>query len=220
MAGKRRNSHDSRNAQSQAAPASGAASTSAAASSNAAANSNTPTPDTGTTPEMFRVCRIGRAQGLKGEVNVTVFTDEPERRFAPGSVLYDAAGNEFTVERSRTFRERWIVLFRNVTDRNASEALNGTELFCPADSEEEMEAEDAWYPDDLIGLDVYVGDSMETARKIGTVDDVLDSPAQFLLEVLEDADGKRALVPFVEQIVPEIDLENNIVRLTPPDGLL
>lgn len=220
MAGKRRNSHDSRNAQSQAAPTSGAASTSAAASSNAAANSNTPTPDTGTTPEMFRVCRIGRAQGLKGEVNVTVFTDEPERRFAPGSVLYDAEGNEFTVERSRTFRERWIVLFRNVTDRNASEALNGTELFCPADSEEEMEAEDAWYPDDLIGLDVYVGDSMQTARKIGTVDDVLDSPAQFLLEVLEDADGKRALVPFVEQIVPEIDLENNIVRLTPPDGLL
>lgn len=220
MAGKRRNSHDSRNAQSQAAPASGAASSSAAANSNAAASSNTPTPDTGTAPEMFRVCRIGRAQGLKGEVNVTVFTDEPERRFAPGSVLYDAEGNEFTVERSRTFRERWIVLFRNVTDRNASEALNGTELFCPADSEEEMEAEDAWYPDDLIGLDVYVGDSMETARKIGTVDDVLDSPAQFLLEVLEDADGKRALVPFVEQIVPEIDLENNIVRLTPPDGLL
>lgn len=216
MAGKRRNSHDSRNAQSQAAPASGAA----ASTPGTAANSNAATPDTGTDPEMFRVCRIGRAQGLKGEVNVTVFTDEPERRFAPGSVLYDAEGNEFTVERSRTFRERWIVLFRNVTDRNASEALNGTELFCPADSEEEMEAEDAWYPDDLIGLDVYVGDSMETARKIGTVDDVLDSPAQFLLEVLEDADGKRALVPFVEQIVPEIDLENNIVRLTPPDGLL
>lgn len=171
-------------------------------------------------PDMLRVCRIGRAQGLKGEVNVTVFTDDPDRRFAPGSVLVSKDGREFRVERSRKFRERWIVLFEGVTDRNASEALNGTELFCEADSAEEMEDEDAFYPEDLIDLDVLVGDDAATSEKIGTVSDVLDSPAQFLLEVRKDSDGSTALVPFVEQIVPEVDLEAGFVRLTPPDGLL
>lgn len=173
-----------------------------------------------TLPDLLRVCRIGRAQGLKGEVNVTVFTDDPERRFAPGCVLLGKDGREFRVERSRKFRERWIVLFEGVTDRNASEALNGTELFCEADSEEEMADEDAFYPDDLIGLDVLVGEDAATAEKIGTVGDVLDSPAQFLLEVRKDADDSTALVPFVEQIVPEVDLDAGFVRLTPPDGLL
>lgn len=111
-------------------------------------------------------------------------------------------------------------MFEGVTDRNASEALNGTELFCEADSAEEMEDEDAFYPEDLIDLDVLVGDDVATAEKIGTVSDVLDSPAQFLLEVRKDSDGSTALVPFVEQIVPEVDLEAGFVRLTPPDGLL
>ena len=37
--------------------------------------------------ELLRVCRIGRAQGLKGEVTVQVFTDEPDYRFEPGSLL-------------------------------------------------------------------------------------------------------------------------------------
>lgn len=48
-------------------------------------------------PDMLRVCRIGRAQGLRGEVNVTVFTDDPDRRFAPGSVLVSTDGREFRV---------------------------------------------------------------------------------------------------------------------------
>lgn len=183
-------------------------------------NSNSSSTSQTAEPDLLRVCRIGRAQGLKGEVNVTVFTDDPERRFAPGSVLRTKDGRAFTVERSRKFRERWIVLFDGVTDRNASEALNGTELFCEPDSEEEMEEEDAFYPDDLIDLDVLVGEDAETAQKIGTVSDVLDSPAQFLLEVRKDADGTTALVPFVEQIVPEVDLDEGYVRLTPPDGLL
>ena len=37
---------------------------------------------------LLRVCRIGKAQGLKGEVTVQVFTDEPYERFKPGTHLY------------------------------------------------------------------------------------------------------------------------------------
>ena len=80
--------------------------------------------------ELLRVCRIGRAQGLKGEVTVQIFTDEPEYRFAPGAVLYTKDGEEeYVVESSRTFKNRWIIKFEGIDDRDASEAANGVVLY-------------------------------------------------------------------------------------------
>lgn len=85
--------------------------------------------------DLMRVCRIGRAQGLKGEVNVMVTTDSPEQRFAPGSVLLTQNGGSMTVASSRKFKQRWIIHFEGVDDRNASEALKGLELFVEPDHE-------------------------------------------------------------------------------------
>ena len=88
--------------------------------------------------ELLRVCRIGRAQGLKGEVTVQIFTDEPEYRFAPGAVLYTKDGEEeYVVESSRTFKNRWIIKFEGIDDRDASEAANGVVLYGEADDPEE-----------------------------------------------------------------------------------
>lgn len=185
---------------------------------------------------LLRVCRIGRAQGLKGEVNVRLFTDDPVRRFAPGSVLLTRDGQEFTVVRSRNFKNRWIVLFEGVSDRNASEALNGTDLFVEKDkpsvsptSEIAVESEDSWYLDDLVGLEVLLVDDPESARaadydgvdahQIGTVSAVFNNTAQDLLEIKLDG-GKSALIPFVEQIVPIVDVDENYVLIDPPAGLL
>ena len=106
-------------------------------------------------PELLRVCRIGRAQGLKGEVTVQSFTDEPEYRFAAGSVLYARDGSEeYVVEHARTFKNRWIIKFESIENRDDAEAANGTELYGEADDPEDMLEEDAWYPKDLIGLEV------------------------------------------------------------------
>ena len=81
-------------------------------------------------PELLRVCRIGRAQGLKGEVTVRIFTDEPEERFAPGAELFNRDGSvTYTVERARTFKNRWYLKLEGVDDRNAAEELNGTVLY-------------------------------------------------------------------------------------------
>ena len=174
-------------------------------------------------PKLLRVCRIGRAQGLKGEVNVRAFTDEPDERFAPGSVLLTGDGREFTVVRSRLYKNRWIVLFEGIGDRNASEALNGTDLYVPADSIEEMEDEDAFYPEDLIGLRTVAAAGnaigLPEGHEIGEVADVLESPAQWLLTI-RTPDGEEALVPFVEQIVPDVDLEEGVLTLDPPGGLI
>lgn len=203
--------------------------------------------------ELLRVCRIGRAQGLKGEVNVWAFTDEPERRFAPGSDLYTKDGTHtYTVIHSRTFKDRWILQFEGVGNRNASEALNGLELYAEADDRNEMAEEDAWYPKDLIGLDVRMDDELingidpaKAGTLVGKVVDVIDGPAQSLLKirldtsVIERKDGsfisaasasdrdpnegtviKTALVPFVDELVPYIDLDERYLTIDPPIGLI
>ena len=189
-------------------------------------------------PELLRVCRIGRAQGMKGEVTVQVFTDEPEWRFEPGSVLYSRdGGTEYVVESSRTFKSRWIIKLEGCDDRNASERLNGTELYGEADDPDEMLAEDEWYPKDLIGLEARIdeenGLGVRPGLVIGKVVDVIDSPAQSLLKIRLNEpvtvgtakDGtpvveKTTLVPFVGEIVPEIDLEEGYLTIDPPGGLI
>ena len=189
-------------------------------------------------PELLRVCRIGRAQGMKGEVTVQVFTDEPEWRFEPGSVLYSRdGGTEYVVESSRTFKSRWIIKLEGCDDRNASEALNGIELYGEADDPDDMLAEDEWYPKDLIGLEARIdeenGLGVRPGLVIGKVVDVIDSPAQSLLKIRLNEpvtvgtakDGtpvveKTTLVPFVGEIVPEIDLEEGYLTIDPPGGLI
>ena len=91
---------------------------------------------------LLRVCRIGKAQGLKGEVTVQIFTDEPYERFKAGNVLYTQDGErEFTIESARTFKSRWILLFEQSLNRNDAEALNGLELYTKAQSAQELEQE-------------------------------------------------------------------------------
>lgn len=177
--------------------------------------------------ELLRVCRIGRAQGLKGEVTVQVFTDEPDYRFEPGSLLYTRdSEQEFEVAHSRTFKNRWIIHFEGVDDRDAAEALNGTVLYGEADDPEDMLAEDAWYPKDLLGLEArFAEDNMLGApagQKVGKVVDVIEG-AQYLLKIrlAKPVDGETStLVPFVDQLVPDIDLENGYLTLDPPGGLI
>lgn len=177
--------------------------------------------------DLLRVCRIGKAQGLKGEVTVQVFTDEPYERFEPGNMLCTADGeHEFVIERARTFKNRWILLFEESQNRNDAEALNGLELYAPAEDSQELAAENAWYIKDLVGLQARLREENQLgmpACTIGKVVDVLDG-AQSLLKIRlnnpVDDDNKTALVPFVEALVPEVDVDEGYLTIDPPGGLI
>lgn len=177
--------------------------------------------------DLLRVCRIGKAQGLKGEVTVQIFTDEPYERFEPGNVLCTADGErEFVIENARTFKNRWILLFEESQNRNDAEALNGTELYVHAEDAQELAAENAWYIKDLVGLQARLCEENQLglpACTIGKVVDVLDG-AQSLLKIRLnnpiDDDNKTALVPFVEALVPEVDVANGYLTIDPPGGLI
>lgn len=168
--------------------------------------------------EHVRVARIGKPHGIHGEVTVQVFTDEPGERFSPGAVLQGRRGGQgvgrdgtLTVVRARWNKDILLLALEDVADRNQAEALRGTELFAEP---EEAGEDDAWYEEDLVGLAVMVD-----GTKVGSVTGLITGEVQDLLEVTLDG-GSSALVPFVEEIVPEVDPESGTITLTPPPGLL
>ncbi|MFE6054519.1 ribosome maturation factor RimM [Kitasatospora sp. NPDC056446] len=163
------------------------------------------------------VGKIGRAHGIRGDVSVEVRTDEPELRLGPGAVLFTdpASAGPLTVESGRVHSGRLLLRFAGVKDRNAAEALRGTLLISEVDPEERPDDPEEYYDHQLIGLDVVLLDG----TLVGELTEVLHLPYQDLL-LVEKPDGTEVMVPFVTQIVPTIDLENQRAVITPPPGLI
>lgn len=161
------------------------------------------------------VGRVGRPHGLSGEVNVSVRTDSPEQRFAPGAVFPLADGRRLTVRATRWHRGALLMRLDGVTDRDAAEALRGAVLTVPADELPPPDDPDEFHDHQLIGLHAVLADD----RPVGTVREVVHGPAGELL-VLAREGRPDALVPFVRDIVPTVDVPGGRLVLTPPEGLL
>jgi 16S rRNA processing protein RimM len=160
-----------------------------------------------------QVARIGKPHGIRGEVTVQVLTDAPEDRFVPGTELAvdPAKLGPLTVEGARWNKDILLLAFEEIQTRNEAELLRGAKLF--AEISEAAEEEDAWYEHELVGLQARIGSDV-----VGKVSGLLTHTAQDLLVVRNDA-GEEVLVPFVAQIVPEVNIEDGYVLLTPPPGL-
>ncbi|MFD4504278.1 ribosome maturation factor RimM [Streptomyces sp. NPDC058457] len=163
------------------------------------------------------VARIGRAHGIKGEVTVEVRTDEPELRLAPGAVLATdpASAGPLTIETGRVHSGRLLLRFEGVKDRTGAETLRNTLLIAEIDPEELPEGEDEYYDHQLIDLDVVTEDGTE----VGRITEISHLPSQDLF-IVERPDGSEVMIPFVEEIVVEIDLEEQKAVVAPPPGLI
>ncbi|MEU0967891.1 ribosome maturation factor RimM [Streptomyces sp. NPDC005917] len=163
------------------------------------------------------VARIGRAHGIKGEVTVEVRTDEPELRLAPGAVLAtDPEGvGPLTIETGRVHSGRLLLRFEGVKDRTGAEALRNTLLIAEIDPDEVPEDPDEYYDHQLIDLDVVTEDGTE----VGRITEISHLPSQDLF-IVERPDGSEVMIPFVEEIVTEIDLEQQKAVIAPPPGLI
>lgn len=169
------------------------------------------------------VARIGKPHGLHGESTVQTHTDSPERRFAVGAVFATeaAAGSgvprALTIRSARLHRDIWLLGFEEIPDRTGAESLRGTRLFVAAEdaARDDEGQDDGYYEDDLVGLAAVDAAGV----RLGEVTGLETGAVQDLL-VIRLTSGAQALVPFVEAIVPEVDLEAGRVVLTPPPGLL
>ncbi|MER6830629.1 ribosome maturation factor RimM [Streptosporangium sp. NPDC000563] len=172
------------------------------------------------------VGRIGRPHGLRGDVSVEVRTDEPDRRFAPGTALATdpASTGPLVVESRRWHSGILLVRFEGVTGRDRAEELRGTMLVIDSDDIPPPEDPDEFYDHQLIGLTVVKPDG----EPVGEVSDVLHH-GQDLLVVRRGKPGARGAggagsaevyVPFVKALVPEIDLAKGVLVVDAPAGLL
>lgn len=160
------------------------------------------------------VAVIGAAHGLKGEVKLDVCTDVPEERFVPGTEIETepAAAGPLRILSVRFHRGGTYAKFEQISDRTAAESLRGVQLVI--ESDETAQEEDAWYEHELLGLEALD----PQGRKLGTVSGLQPMPAQDLLLVTEPG-GRVVQVPFVKEIVTEVDPEGRRAVIDAPCGL-
>jgi 16S rRNA processing protein RimM len=156
---------------------------------------------------------IGAAQGLKGEVRLRSYTEEPAAIARYGALL-DDEGRTIEIESVRVTSKALIARIKGVTTREGAEALNRTKLYIPRSRLPERQEEE-WYHSELIGL-AAIGHNGET---IGTVVAVQNFGAGDLIEIKPAEGGPTVLVPFTHDTVPEVDVEGGRLTLTPPEGL-
>ncbi len=156
--------------------------------------------------------RIGRPHGLRGAVVVEPVTDEPEKRFAVGSNLLTSEGSTLTVARYEATDRAPIVTFVGVGDRTGADLLRGSELFIRVGERRRLDADEFW-PDELVGM-VVVSPSGEP---LGVVSDVEIGVGQDRL--LIDTPRGQVPLPFVEELVPVVDLPARRVVAVLPEGL-
>jgi 16S rRNA processing protein RimM len=152
---------------------------------------------------MVLVGAITGAHGIRGEVKLRSFTADPAA-IASYSPLETAAGRN---------KEGVIAILKGVTDRNAAEALRGTELFVPRERLPEPE-DDEVYVHDLIGLPVHLRDG----SLLGEIVDVADYGAGDLIDVKVEGRKDTVLIPFADQYVLETAEDRIVVDL--PEGFL
>ncbi len=173
--------------------------------------------------QRFVIARIGKPHGLHGEVTVQLHTDHPERRFGLGAVLDTEAAPGTGVPRALTVRSTrvhngvWLLGFEEVPDRTGAESLRGTRLVIDGtdDDGSDPDEADVFSEDELVGLRAVD----PAGTELGHVSGLELGSAQDRL-VLTLTGGREVLVPFVEAIVPEVDVAGGKVVIDAPPGLL
>lgn len=165
---------------------------------------------------LVTVGRIGRAHGIRGEVSVDVRTDSPELRFADGARLATepAGAGPLVVGHTRWHAGRLLVQFDGVSNRARAEGLRGVRLLAEIAEGEHADDPEEFFDHQLLGLRAVT----TAGDDVGEVTEVLHLPGQDLL-VLSRPDAPETLVPFVADIVPEVDVAAGRVVLDPPVGL-
>jgi 16S rRNA processing protein RimM len=165
------------------------------------------------------VGRITRPHGVRGELTVDVRTDDPEVRLAAGTVLATepAAAGPLTVARFRWHSGRLLLSFDGVSDRGQADQLRGVLLVVDSAELDDVTGPDEFRDHQLIGLAV-IGPGGE---HVGQVADVLHHGQDLLVIAGAGARaGAQIMVPFVAELVPEVDIAAGRLIIDPPAGLL
>jgi 16S rRNA processing protein RimM len=167
------------------------------------------------------VGRLGRPHGVRGLATVEVRTDDPDLRFAPGTVLLTDPPERgpLTIVDKRWHSGTLLLQLADASGdvyatREAVDELRNTLFLVPVADLPEIEDPDSYYDHQLVGLAARLPDG----TALGEVAAV-HHEAQDLL-VVRRPDAADALIPFVSAIVPTVDLAGGFLVVDPPEGLL
>ena len=164
---------------------------------------------------LLEVGKIINTHGLRGEVKVAVWMDYPED-FEEISYVYIKTKTELkklTVTNVKYQKNNLIVKFAEFKDINEAEPYKNFVLYADRDELGEL-PEGTYYIVDLIGLDVY----NEEGEKLGVIADVFNTGASDIYDVKREG-KKNLLLPVIDEVVKEIDIEGGRVIVNVMEGL-
>ncbi|KAF3302821.1 ribosome maturation factor RimM [Carnobacterium sp. PL12RED10] len=171
--------------------------------------------------QYYLVGKIVNTQALRGEVRVMATTDFPEERFKIGATLAIFNGDKLVemveVDGHRLHKNFNLLHFKGKDNINDVEKFKGFDLKVAGTEREADELdENEFYYDDIIGLEVYTTDEIY----LGKVREITSLPSNDVWAIQRPNKGKDILIPYIEDIVLEIDLADNRVVIEPMDGLI
>ena len=161
--------------------------------------------------ERICIAQIGAPHGVRGEVRLRAFTEDPlsVRRYGP---LETEDGRRFEIEAVRPAKDMLVARLKGIADRDAAERLTNLLLYVSRERLPKA-ADDEFYHADLVGLAAATRDG----APFGTVKAVHNFGAGDLLEIEPAAGGPTVMLPFTDAVVPVVDIAARRVVVAPPD---
>ncbi|MGP1513693.1 MAG: ribosome maturation factor RimM [Gemella haemolysans] len=166
----------------------------------------------------LKVGKIVNTHSLKGEVKVISSTDFEEQRFEKGTELLITRGNqvvkEVTVESYRTHKNNLLVKFVGIDSIEEAEKLKNLQIKIDSENIGELE-ENEYYFHEIIGCEVFD----ENGKSLGEISEIL-TPGANDVWVIKSQNGKEILIPYIEDVVKKIDVENKKIDIEVMEGLI
>ena len=165
----------------------------------------------------LRVCvaQIGAAHGLKGDVRLRSFTEDPQAFAQYGPLETEDRKHRLEIESMRPAGDAFVIRFRGVAGRNAAEALRDVRLYVERDKLPAAE-EDEFYHADLVGLV-----AMTTSGDLfGDVIAIHNFGAGDIVELKIAASGETVMLLFDEKTFPAVDISGGRIIVDPPAEII
>ena len=168
--------------------------------------------------KFYNVGKIVNTQGIRGEVRVISSTDFPEERYQKGNILYIEVNPQEFVEikitSHRLHKNFHLLTFEGYDNINDVEKFKGKMLKINEEQLNELD-EDEFYYHEIIGCEVFTDEGVS----LGKITEIL-SPGANDVWVVKRAGEKDLLLPYIEDVVKEVDVDNKKVIVHVLEGLL
>lgn len=171
------------------------------------------------TDSLLSVGKVVNTHGIRGELKVLLSTDFPEVRFAPKAklMLVHPERNEqieVTVGMSRSYKQMYIVKFDGFDDINEVEKYKGYELKVSKSNTVEL-PENEYYFHEIIGCKVV----SDEGEELGVIEEIL-RPGANDVWVVKMPNRKQLLLPVIDDVVLDVDVQAKLVKVHLMEGLL